>query len=108
MSVLVSVVLARPEPPSSYAYPRPQTTSNSNYLPPQAEYGVPSVPAPVIHKHVYVHVAPPEPEQEYQRYCITFFVMNSQTEGNGMKIRAKSKNDKNCPTNLPNLCHKVD
>lgn len=37
--------------------------SSSNYGPPIAtDYGPPSTPAPIIHKHVYVHIAPNEGE----------------------------------------------
>lgn len=77
------VVAARPEPPSGYTYNGPLAPPSSSYsapsssynaplppLPPQPsssygapspQYGPPSQP-PVIHKHVYVHVPPPEPE----------------------------------------------
>jgi hypothetical protein len=53
-------------PPSdSYGPPPPANPSNSYGLP--AEYGPPSpieneTPAPIIHKHVYIHIPPPEPE----------------------------------------------
>jgi hypothetical protein len=43
--------------------PPPAIPSNSYGLP--AEYGPPiesETPAPIIHKHVYIHIPPPEPE----------------------------------------------
>lgn len=51
-----------PETPSTnYGAPDKPAT---NYGPPTlaSEYGPPSTPAPIIHKHIYVHVPPPEPE----------------------------------------------
>lgn len=52
-------------PPDSYG-PPPATPSNSYGLP--VEYGPPpssmevETPAPIIHKHVYIHIPPPEPD----------------------------------------------
>lgn len=44
------------QPASSYGVP-------NSYMPTQsAVYGPPSTPPPIIHKHIYVHVPPPEPE----------------------------------------------
>jgi hypothetical protein len=64
--------LARPEPPrDSYSAP-PQ----SSYIPPSGPSGGYGAPAPqygppqqqpIIHKHVYVHVPPPEPEYQAPR-----------------------------------------
>ena len=57
-------------PSTNYGVPDKPTTNYgvpdkpaSNYGPPvlAPEYG-PSTPAPIIHKHIYVHVPPPEPE----------------------------------------------
>lgn len=61
----MSVVFGRPEPPSPYQYNAP--SPSSSYGPPAPQYGVPSQP-PVIHKHVYVHVPPPEPEYTAPRF----------------------------------------
>jgi Domain of unknown function (DUF243) len=50
-------------PMDSYGPPPPAMPSNSYGLP--AEYGPPmetETPAPIIHKHVYIHIPPPEPE----------------------------------------------
>jgi hypothetical protein len=59
------MALARPEPPSSY-FPSGADSSGGNY--PQSTYGAPQQ-APVIHKHVYVHVPPPEaPEYKAPKY----------------------------------------
>lgn len=64
---MVTWTSARPEPPrdsysaplsSGYSGPSAPTTS---YGAPGPAYGAPQQP-PVIHKHVYVHVPPPEPE----------------------------------------------
>ncbi|XP_063706377.1 uncharacterized protein LOC134835428 [Culicoides brevitarsis] len=75
------------EPPSGYSFSRPPnslppllpTVSNSYGPPPNPpmeSYGPPQLPkdtygppsqAAIIHKHVYVHVAPPEPEYEQPR-----------------------------------------
>ncbi|KAJ6635127.1 hypothetical protein Bhyg_13710 [Pseudolycoriella hygida] len=66
---IVSVVFGRPEPPSLYQYNPP--SPSSSYGSPAPQYGVPSQP-PVIHKHVYVHVPPPEPEYIAPRRPITF------------------------------------
>ncbi|XP_055919809.1 uncharacterized protein LOC129951591 isoform X2 [Eupeodes corollae] len=67
--MVVGLVHGFPEPPaanqfgggsqSSYAAPAPSGPSYSNGPAPQ--YGPPPQ-QPVIHKHVYVHVPPPEPE----------------------------------------------
>ncbi|KAK9753084.1 protein of unknown function (DUF243) [Popillia japonica] len=64
--VLLAVAQARPEPPS-YSYSAPSAPSTSygapsqTYGPPAPKYGPPVQP-PTIHKHVYVHVPPPENE----------------------------------------------
>ncbi|XP_065090393.1 uncharacterized protein LOC135711468 [Ochlerotatus camptorhynchus] len=54
---------SRPEPPSGgYSYgppPLPPSISVNSYASATSEYGPPTQ-APIIHKHVYVHVAPPE------------------------------------------------
>lgn len=69
----MSVVFGRPEPPSSYQYNAP--SPSSSYGPPSPQYGAPApqygVPsqAPIIHKHVYVHVPPPEPEYIAPRFA---------------------------------------
>ncbi|XP_011560910.3 extensin [Plutella xylostella] len=54
LAAVAACALARPEPPSSYGPPAPQ------YGPPAPQYGPPQVP--VVHKHVYVHVPPPDNE----------------------------------------------
>lgn len=53
-----------PEQPTSF-YGPPKAAPAAEYGPPKlaTEYGPPAAtPAPVIHKHIYVHVPPPEPE----------------------------------------------
>ncbi|CAG9809489.1 unnamed protein product [Chironomus riparius] len=60
-------------PSNSYGPPA-QNPSNS-YGPPtlQSEYGPPSAdttPSPVIHKHVYIHIPPPEPDYSNPEYPI--------------------------------------
>lgn len=64
------------EPPSGYPYPTPNFAAPGNFEPaeqpkdsygaPAPEYGPPKAES-VIHKHVYVHVAPPEPDYEAPR-----------------------------------------
>lgn len=64
---LAGIALARPEPPlpSSY-FPSGADSSGGNY--PAPVYGAPQQ-QPVIHKHVYVHVPPPEaPEYKAPKY----------------------------------------
>lgn len=56
--MLFAVTYGRPE--AGYSYSAPSAPSGS-YGAPSPQYGVPSHP-PVVHKHVYVHVPPPEPE----------------------------------------------
>lgn len=65
------LAVARPEPPrDSYAAPPPSSYAPSvpsgSYGAPAPVYGPPQQ-APVIHKHVYVHVPPPEPEYQAPR-----------------------------------------
>lgn len=44
----------------------------------QLEYGPPSTTSkPVIHKHVFVHIPPPEPEEPIMRYFSIFFTANA-------------------------------
>lgn len=56
--------IPNPEPP----VPQFPSTASDSGLSPSSSYGVPASqygPAPltpIVHKHVYVHVAPPEPE----------------------------------------------
>ncbi|KPJ15085.1 hypothetical protein RR48_09112 [Papilio machaon] len=61
VAAMLACVAARPEPPSSYG---PPSTSygapSSAYGPPAAQYGPPQ--QPIVHKHVYVHVPPPDNE----------------------------------------------
>lgn len=53
-------------PSTSYGIPEQQLSiygpPSDSYGPPDQSYGPPQTPAPIIHKHVYVHVPPPEPE----------------------------------------------
>ncbi|KAJ3618847.1 hypothetical protein MTP99_005653 [Tenebrio molitor] len=58
ISALVAAAYARPEAGYSYSPPSPPSSS---YGAPSPQYGAPAQP-PVVHKHVYVHVPPPEPE----------------------------------------------
>nr|XP_026495132.1 early nodulin-75 [Vanessa tameamea] len=53
-AVIAACVVARPEPPSSYGPP------STSYGVPAAQYGPPQ--QPIVHKHVYVHVPPPDNE----------------------------------------------
>ncbi|XP_045491367.1 pollen-specific leucine-rich repeat extensin-like protein 4 [Colias croceus] len=53
-SMVVALTVARPEPPSSYGPPA------TSYGVPAQQYGPPQ--QPIVHKHVYVHVPPPENE----------------------------------------------
>lgn len=59
----IALVLARPEPPppSSYFPPSGGGSISGNYGPPALpdRYGPPQL-APIIHKHVYVHLPPAE------------------------------------------------
>nr|NP_001298417.1 extensin-like precursor [Papilio polytes]BAM19088.1 cuticular protein PpolCPT4 [Papilio polytes] len=61
VAAVLACVAARPEPPSSYG---PPSTSygapSSAYGPPAPQYGPPQ--QPIVHKHVYVHVPPPDNE----------------------------------------------
>lgn len=73
LTALCAVALARPEPPSylppssfgpssfgsSYGAPAPSIPSSSYGIPVQDSYG-PPIQQSVVHKHVYVHVPPPE------------------------------------------------
>ncbi|KXJ71347.1 hypothetical protein RP20_CCG020796 [Aedes albopictus] len=65
---------SRPEPPNggySYGPPAlPPSISVNSYGSATSEYGPPSQ-APIIHKHVYVHVPPPEDEVPTTRKPIT-------------------------------------
>lgn len=62
LAVVAACVLARPEPPSSYGPPSQSYGAPSqSYGAPAPQYGPPQQ-APVVHKHVYVHVPPPDNE----------------------------------------------
>ncbi|XP_023947448.2 uncharacterized protein LOC112052551 [Bicyclus anynana] len=54
LAMAAASVLARPEPPSSYGPP------STSYGAPAPQYGPPQ--QPIVHKHVYVHVPPPDNE----------------------------------------------
>lgn len=83
---MTTIVSGRPEPPTfSYAGPQiPLAAPSSSYSSSQQSYGAPrssppqygppppSSQAPIIHKHVYVHVPPPEPEYIAPRKPISF------------------------------------
>ncbi|XP_022909070.1 uncharacterized protein [Onthophagus taurus] len=74
--VVISQVKARPEPPGySYSAPSGPVSSynppSTNYGAPAPKYGPPAQP-PTVHKHVYVHVPPPEPEYHAPRKPIEF------------------------------------
>ncbi|KAG6457417.1 hypothetical protein O3G_MSEX010294 [Manduca sexta] len=61
MVAAVTCVVARPEPPSSYGPPSTSYgTPSDSYGPPAPQYGPPQ--QPIVHKHVYVHVPPPDNE----------------------------------------------
>lgn len=60
-------------PPSmDYSHPPPSMNyDHPNGL--QLEYGPPSRDTkPVVHKHVYVHIPPPEPDEPIMRYVLIF------------------------------------
>lgn len=66
VSALLAVAYARPEPPiggsgigGGYSYA--PSAPSGGYGAPQPVYGAPAQ-TPTVHKHVYVHVPPPEPE----------------------------------------------
>lgn len=53
------------EPIMEYGPPRQE------YGPPMQDYGPPSsTMKPIIHKHIYVHIPPPEPEIQTSRHLI--------------------------------------
>ncbi|XP_044763535.1 extensin-3 [Coccinella septempunctata] len=61
VAAFLAVAYARPEAPfSGYAAAAPPSGS---YGAPQPQYGAPAQ-EPTVHKHVYVHVPPPEPEYQ--------------------------------------------
>ncbi|NP_001166627.1 extensin [Bombyx mandarina] len=61
VAAAVVCVAARPEPPSSYGPPSTSYGAPSrSYGPPAPQYGPPQ--QPIVHKHVYVHVPPPDNE----------------------------------------------
>lgn len=72
MSIVVGMTAARPEPPRDTYGPPPSSSYSAPSVPsgsygaPSPVYGAPQQP-PVIHKHVYVHVPPPEPEYQAPR-----------------------------------------
>lgn len=57
------------EPIMQYGPPRPEfSPPRQEYGPPRQEYGPPSTTMkPVIHKHIYVHIPPPEPDHSTTR-----------------------------------------
>ncbi|KAK6634835.1 hypothetical protein RUM44_000082 [Polyplax serrata] len=78
LCTLFVVCLARPEPPAfggypssgldSYAAPIGGSAPGGGYPAPAPQYGAPAQ-APVVHKHVYVHVPPPEaPEYKPRKH----------------------------------------
>lgn len=78
ISALAAVALARPEAgfsSSSYSAPSGPSSSysapSSSYGAPAPQYGAPPQ-QPTVHKHVYVHVPPPEPEYRAPQKPIEF------------------------------------
>ncbi|XP_014228231.1 repetitive proline-rich cell wall protein [Trichogramma pretiosum] len=67
LATIATVALARPEPPIASSYfPSSSDSQGGGY--PAPVYGQPAQ-QPVIHKHVYVHVPPPEaPEYKAPKY----------------------------------------
>ncbi|KAL4710738.1 hypothetical protein ACJJTC_004383 [Scirpophaga incertulas] len=64
---VVSCASARPEPPTSYGAPASSYSApSSSYGAPAPQYGPPQQ-QPTVHKHVYVHVPPPENEYQAPR-----------------------------------------
>lgn len=92
-------------PPSS-SYNQP---SHMDYEPPNSipmEYGPPTA-KPVIHKHVYVHIPPPEPSEPVMRY---FFLAESWVDlmwfsSNFYSIQGTSNNSRSAKT-LSNRIYK--
>jgi len=70
LSTILVAAYARPEasPEAGYSYNAPSPSSYSPPSPPSNGYGAPAPQygappqQPTVHKHVYVHVPPPEPE----------------------------------------------
>lgn len=80
ISAVAAIALARPEAgfsSSSNSYSAPSGPSSSysapssNYGAPAPQYGAP-LQQPTVHKHVYVHVPPPEPEYRAPHKPIEF------------------------------------
>ncbi|XP_018321696.1 proline-rich extensin-like protein EPR1 [Agrilus planipennis] len=66
LSAFLAVTWARPQyasagPPSSYSAPPSGGGGGGGYGAPAPSYGAPAQP-PIVQKHVYVHVPPPEPD----------------------------------------------
>ncbi|RZC37188.1 leucine-rich repeat extensin-like protein 5, partial [Asbolus verrucosus] len=61
LSALVAAACARPEAGYSYSAPSAPSAPSGGYGAPAPQYGAPPQ-QPTVHKHVYVHVPPPEPE----------------------------------------------
>ncbi|PZC84414.1 hypothetical protein B5X24_HaOG204988 [Helicoverpa armigera] len=66
VAVVVACAVARPEPPTSYGAPsQSYSAPSSSYGAPSSSYGAPAPQygppqQPIVHKHVYVHVPPPD------------------------------------------------
>ncbi|XP_028157401.1 uncharacterized protein LOC135071841 [Ostrinia nubilalis] len=61
LAAVVACAVARPEPPTSYGAPSSSYSApSSSYGAPAPQYGPPQ--QPIVHKHVYVHVPPPDNE----------------------------------------------
>lgn len=66
VAVVVVCAVARPEPPTSYGAPAPSYSApSSSYGAPAPQYGPPQ--QPIVHKHVYVHVPPPDNDYQAPR-----------------------------------------
>ncbi|KAG5885674.1 hypothetical protein JTB14_001956 [Gonioctena quinquepunctata] len=71
ISTLVAVALARPEAGYSYSAPSGPSASGGGYPSgPSSSYGAPPQ-QPIVQKHVYVHVPPPETDFPAPRKPIT-------------------------------------
>ncbi|KAF5284127.1 hypothetical protein FQR65_LT00127 [Abscondita terminalis] len=70
VSLAFVAVCARPSPEAAFSGYAAPSGPNQSYGPPAPSYGPPAQ-QPVVHKHVYVHVPPPEQEYPAPRKPIT-------------------------------------
>lgn len=85
-----------PSQPPSNSYGPPSQNPSNSYGPPtlQPEYGPPSsdtTPSPVVHKHVYIHIPPPEPDYSNPEYPIKNVVQPVQKHYRIIFIKAPTQ-----------------